>query len=61
MKEIMGGLWFAGLLVWALLGLEPGLVLFALGAAIGAGELVKERKAEEAAQAWRKNYPPYGY
>lgn len=50
-----------GLLGWALLGLLPGLVLIGLGAAVGAGELVKERKAEQAARDWRRTYPPYGY
>lgn len=61
MKEIMGGLWFAGLVAWALFGLVPGIILIVLGAAAGAGELVKEQKAEATKQAWRKYYPPYRY
>lgn len=61
MKEIMGGLWFAGLLAWALIGLMPGLVLFGLGAVAGAGELVKERQAAKQAASWRRTYPPYRY
>lgn len=61
MKELMGGLWFAGLLAWAVLGVVPGLVLIGLGAAAAAGELAKERRAEQQAASWRKNYPPYRY
>ena len=61
MKELMGGLWFAGLLAWALFGLLPGVILITLGAAVCIGELVKEQKAEAEQQAWRKYYPPYGY
>lgn len=61
MKELMGGLWFAGLLAGALLGLVPALCLFLLGACAGAGELLKTRKAEQQAASWRKDYPPYGY
>jgi hypothetical protein len=61
MKELMGGLWFAGLLAWALMGLMPGLVLLVLGAMTGAGELVRERQAEKQAASWRRTYPPYGY
>lgn len=61
MKELMGGLWLAGVLAWALLGLIPGIILIIIGAGICAGELVKERKAEISTQAWRKSYPPYGY
>ena len=61
MKEIMGGLWFAGLLAWALLGLIPGLILFGIGAAVGAGEAIKEHQAEQQAEAWRKSYPTYKY
>lgn len=61
MKEIMGGCWFAGLLVWALLGLVPGLVLIGLGALAGSWELIKEVEAEKAEESWRKTYPPYRY
>lgn len=61
MKELMGGLWFAGLLAWAILGFLPGLVLIGLGAAVAAGVLAKERQAQQQAASWRKNYPPYRY
>lgn len=61
MKELIGGLWFAGLVAWALLGLLPGLICIALGVLAGAGswygELLKARQAE----SWRKNYPSYKY
>jgi len=61
MKELMGGLWFAGLVIWALLGFGPGLILLALGALAGAGELAREQRAERQAESWRRKYPPYGY
>ena len=61
MKELMGGLWFAGLLAWALMGLMPGLVLLGLGVIAGAGELVRERQTVKRAASWRRTYPPYGY
>lgn len=61
MKEIMGGLWIAGLVALAVLGVVPGIVLILLGAGAGAGELAKEHKAAQQAKAWRKLYPPYGY
>ena len=57
----MGGLWLAGLVAWALLGLIPGLVCIILGAGAGAGELIKEHQLEKAEASWRKSYPPYGY
>ena len=61
MKELMGGLWLAGLLIWASLGLLPGLILLGLGAAAGVAVLYKEYKEEAAAQNWRRNYPSYKY
>lgn len=61
MNELMGGLWFAGLLAWALFGLVPGVILITLGAVACIGKLAKEQKAEAARQAWHKYYPPYGY
>ena len=61
MKELMGGLWFAGLIAWALLGLLPGLICIALGALAGSWELVRELQAAKAEENWRKQYPPYGY
>lgn len=61
MKEIMGGLWFAGLVAGALLGILPAIILLILGAGAGAAELVKEHRAEQLAQSWRKAYPPYRY
>lgn len=61
MKEIMGGLWVAGLVAGALLGIMPAIVFGILGAAAGAAELVKEHRAEQLTQSWRKAYPPYRY
>lgn len=61
MKELMGGLWFAGLVTWALIGLIPGLILIGLGILVGAGELAKQLQAERQAASWRRTYPPYGY
>ena len=61
MKEIMGGCWFAGLIVWALLGFVPGLILLVIGAIAGIGELHREWQLERAEASWRKTYPPYRY
>lgn len=61
MKELMGGLWFAGLCVWALLGLVPGLILIGLGALAAAGSWYKEQLEAERAESWRRNYPSYKY
>lgn len=61
MKEVAGGLWLAGLVVWALIGLVPGLILIGIGILAGAGELVKEKQAEAEKASWRKNYPSYKY
>lgn len=61
MKELMGGLWFAGLVAWALLGLVPGLILIGIGIAAASWELVHELQAIKADKSWRKQYPPYGY
>lgn len=61
MKEVMGGLWFAGLVAGALLGMLPAIILFILGAGAGAAELVKDHQAEQLRQSWRKTYPPYRY
>ena len=61
MKEIMGGLWVAGLVAGALLGIVPAAILFILGAGAGAAELVKKHRAEQLTQSWRKAYPPYRY
>lgn len=61
MKELVGGLWFAGLVAWAVLGLVPGLVLMVLGGIAASCELLKEKQAAEAAANWRDNYPKYNY
>ena len=61
MKELTGGLWLAGLLAWAILGLVPGIILLLLGIAAGSCELVRQAAAARAAASWRKDYPPYGY
>lgn len=65
MKEIAGGLWFTGLLAWALLGIIPGIVYIGMGCIAASWQLVKERQAEAEAEAkaesWRKNYPTYKY
>lgn len=61
MKEVIGGLWFAGLIVWAILGFVPGIILIAIGCVAASCELAREQRAEAAAQSWRKQYPPYRY
>lgn len=61
MKELMGGLWFTGLLAWALLGFIPGLICIILGALAGSWELVRELQAVKTEKSWRKNYPSYKY
>lgn len=61
MKEIMGGCWFGGLIVWATLGLVPGLILLVIGVAAGLGALYHEEQLERAEASWRKSYPPYRY
>lgn len=61
MKEVAGGLWFAGLLAWALLGIVPGIILLLLGTGAASWKLGRELQAAKAAASWRKNYPPYGY
>lgn len=61
MKELMGGLWFSGLIAWAIFGLIPGTMLIILGLLIFFCELAKERHEAEAARNWRKNYPSYKY
>ena len=61
MKEITGGLWFAGLSAGALLGLTPALICIALGAAAGIYTYVHELRREKRETNWRKTYPPYGY
>lgn len=61
MKEVIGGLWFAGLIVWAMLGFVPGLILIVIGCIAASCKLAQERQAEAAAQSWRKQYPPYRY
>ena len=61
MKEVAGGLWLGALAAGALMGLIPGLVLFALGSVCALCELRQEWKAEEQTKNWRKNYPSYKY
>lgn len=61
MKELAGGLWFAGLVAWAVLGFVPGLILIILGMAAASWKLVCELQIEKAEESWRKHYPPYGY
>ena len=61
MKEVAGGLWFAGLIALAITGLVPGLILIGIGVLAGAGELIKEKQAEAEEASWRKNYPSYKY
>ena len=61
MKELMGGLWFAGFLAWAIFGLIPGTILIILGILFFLGALIKEQHEAEASQNWRKNYPSYKY
>jgi len=61
MKEIAGGMWFAGMLAWALLGFIPGIILISIGFIAASWQLVKEKQAEAAAESWRRNYPPYKY
>lgn len=58
MKELIGGLWFGAMLAGALLGLPAGIILFVLGAIIGAGKLAHDYKDET---SWRKQYPSYKY
>lgn len=62
MIGIMGGLWFAGLLAWALTGaLVPGLVLIGLGILAGSWSWGQELAQAKRAASWRAQYPPYGY
>ncbi len=61
MKELMGGLWFTGLIAWALLGLLPGIVCIALGTLAGSWELHRELVDRRSAASWRKTYPSYKY
>ena len=61
MKEVMGGCWFSGLIAWALLGIVPAIILFAIGAGAGIAALYQEEKQEQAEASWRKQYPSYKY
>ena len=61
MKELMGGLWFAGLAAGALLGIVPVLILGALGTLTGAAAIWQEKLNERAANSWRAEYPKYRY
>lgn len=59
MKEIMGGLWLAGLVAGALLGILPAAIFFILGAGAGAAAYHKEKKA--ASCKLQDTYPTYKY
>ena len=61
MKEIMGGLWCAGLVCCAVLGVVPGLILLGLGAIAGSCIIIRELEQKQQAESWRKNYPTYKY
>lgn len=61
MKELTGGLWFAGLIAGALLGIVPALIFGALGALAGAAGCYQEWLDKQAANSWRAEYPSYKY
>ena len=58
---VIGGLWFGGLVAWALMGLVPGCILIGIGAVIGWIAAAMDRQAEKQAESWRRKYPPYKY
>ena len=61
MMELMGGLWLAGLVTWAIVGWIPGIIFLLLGLAAGSWELHHELVDRRSAASWRKNYPSYKY
>ena len=61
MKEIIGGLWFAGFLAWAIFGFIPGTVFILFGISLFFCEMIKEKRQDRASQNWRKSYPSYKY
>lgn len=56
------GIMMAGLMSWALLGcIGLGTGFIGIGTLLVAGAYIQEKRKEEHAQAWRKNYPSYKY
>lgn len=54
MKEVAGGLWFAGLLAWALLGIIPGIILLLLGTGAASWGWAVSCKLQKLLQAGEK-------
>lgn len=61
MKELMGGLWLAGLLAGALWSISAMIVFFLLGTIAGLIELSKQARNERKENSWRAEYPSYKY
>lgn len=61
MKELMGGLWIAGLGAGALGMIWGGIALGLLGTLIGAASWYRELEDSKRAASWRQTYPSYKY
>lgn len=61
MKELMGGMWFAGLLAAGVGLYGAAVVLGIIGTLAGAASCYDELLKERRAASWRAQYPQYRY